>query len=117
MPNISNALVYDIYEERLESKNKSNYKKRVVGLTTGEKLFYLFSVIVCIFFCILIVSNYLKITQLSFAISKADMTLKELTRQNLLLEAEVKKLSSVENIRKFAENKGLKCNFLTVISP
>jgi cell division protein FtsL len=74
---------------------------------TGERLLYLFSVILCVALAVLVLSRYAKVSELNVAIQNTELEIEKVEKENLQLETEANKLRSVERIRKFAEQKGL----------
>lgn len=89
---------------------KKKKKPLLKGLPIGEKLLYLFSILVCVTLALTVISGYAKITELNVAIQKTENEIKQAQKVNLKLETEKKKLGSVERIREFAESKGLELN-------
>jgi cell division protein FtsL len=82
-------------------------KPRLVGMPVGEKLLYLFSVVVCVALLLTVVSRFAKVTELNVAIHATELAIEKAQKENLQLETEKRKLESPERIRKFAESKGL----------
>lgn len=93
-------------------------RKRVLfrGVSVGEKLVYLFSVIICVALTVAVISQYAKVTELNIAMSQVEKEIDQTKKVNLQLETEKKKMESVERIRKFAESKGLELTTPQVIS-
>ncbi|MFC7442321.1 cell division protein FtsL [Laceyella putida] len=77
------------------------------AVTVGEKLLYLFSVVVCVALALVVLSKYAKVNELNVALEEAKTAVEEAHKVNFKLEAEKKKLEDVERIRKFAESNGL----------
>ena len=87
---------------------------------TGERLLYLFSIILCVALAVLVLSRYAKVSELNVAIQNTELEIQKVEKENLQLETEANKLRSVERIRKFAEQKGLELTapkYLPSISP
>ncbi|MGA8943202.1 MAG: cell division protein FtsL [Thermoactinomyces sp.] len=85
-------------------------KKRLAplkALPTGEKLLYLFTVIVCVAMAVIVLSRFAKVTELNVAIQNTEQEIKKAEKEIQQLETESSQLRSVERIRKFAEQKGL----------
>lgn len=99
-----------ISTERRQSDGLSNRPRTVQthGLTTGEKLLYLLSVVVCVALASFILSKYAELTVLNFSIQQMDRQIQELQETNQQLEIQKKQLSSDERIREYAVQKGMK---------
>lgn len=85
-------------------------KKRLAplkALPTGEKLLYLFTVIVCVALAVIVLSRFAKVSELNVAIQNTELEIQKVEKNIQKLEIESNKLKSVERIRKFAEQKGL----------
>lgn len=76
-------------------------------LTVGEKLLYLFSVVICVLLASIVLSKYAKVAELNVSIHQVTTQIDQTKKVNLQLETEKKKLGSVERVRKFAEDQGL----------
>jgi cell division protein FtsL len=87
--------------------NKKRAKSPSKALPVGEKMLYLFSVIVCVALAVSVLSRYAKATELNVAIRNTELEISKTQKENLQLESEIRKLRSVERIQQFAESKGL----------
>jgi len=92
-------------ETAVEKKRRRLLQAR--GLPAGEKLLYLFSVVVCVALAALVISQYAEVTELNVEIQKVEEETKRIQEINRQLEAEKNMLSSGERIRRFAEMKGM----------
>jgi cell division protein FtsL len=77
------------------------------GLTSGEKLVYLMSVVVCVVIASLVLSRHAMLTEINMEVQKLEREAAELTESNRQLSTEVDSLGSGERIRQFAEEKGM----------
>jgi cell division protein FtsL len=77
------------------------------ALSVGEKLLYLFSVILCVVMAVSVLSRYAKMTELNVGVRNTELEISQIQKENLQLQSEVRKLKSVERIQQFAESKGL----------
>ena len=78
------------------------------GLPMAEKLLYLVSVILCVFMASIILTRYAKVIELNAMIRETETKIEKTKEVNLQLESEKERLKSIERIRKFAEENGLK---------
>lgn len=100
------ALVFPVDKSKeLEQKGK-HPRLLSKGLPMGEKLLYLFSVILCVVLASIILTRYAKVTELNMAIREAEVKIETAKQVNLQLESEKEKLGNVERIRKYAEEQG-----------
>ncbi|MDN4594962.1 cell division protein FtsL [Polycladomyces subterraneus] len=99
-----------VVEERRRGTRQSKQPRteRAHGLTTGEKLLYLLSVVVCVALASVILSKYAELTALNLSSQQMDRQIRELQETNQQLEIQQKQLSSDERIREYAEQKGMK---------
>lgn len=81
----------------------------------GEKLLYLFSVIICVSLALIVISKYAIITELNLTIRNMEIRAQEVNKINLQLETQKEQLSSVEAIRNFAEKKGLELSLPKIL--
>lgn len=101
------ALVFPVEKPKDWGKpTKRSRKSLSKGLPMGEKLLYLFSVILCVALAAVILTRYAKVTELNMAIRETEIKIEKSKEVNLQLETEKSKLENVERIRKFAEEQG-----------
>ena len=86
-------------------------------LTVGEKLLYLFSVVICVLLALVVLSKYARVAELNVSIHHVAQQVDQTKKVNLQLESEKKKLGSVERVRKFAENQGLQLKGSKTLPP
>jgi cell division protein FtsL len=101
------AVAFQIPQTTPEVRPQKKPAPRPKGLPKGEKILYLFSVVVCVCLAAVVVSKYAEITELNVSIQQLDKQIQQAKEVNLQLETEKKKLGSVERIRKFAEENDL----------
>ncbi|MFC4076539.1 cell division protein FtsL [Salinithrix halophila] len=77
------------------------------GLPAGEKILYLFSVIICVALASLVLSRYAAVAELNVKLQKVEQETVQLQDTNQQLESEQKELKSGERIRRYAEDKGM----------
>lgn len=106
MENRGSAAKAAVFEEAAVKKKKRRLLQ-ARGLPAGEKLLYLFSVVVCVALAVLVISQYAKVTELNMEIQKVEEEAKRIQEINRQLEAEKNMLSSGERIRRFAEMRGM----------
>ncbi|SFS49905.1 cell division protein FtsL [Marininema halotolerans] len=96
---------------QLESRpNKANQRERQPrkpGFPTGEKLLYLFSVIICVALALFVLSRYATVTELSMKQAKIEQETTQLKESIQDLESQQKELKSGERIRRYAEEHGM----------
>ncbi|MBN2908371.1 cell division protein FtsL [Polycladomyces sp. WAk] len=99
-----------VVENRRQSTRQSKRPRteRAHGLTTGEKLLYLLSVMVCVALASVILSKYAELTALNISAQQMDRQIRELQETNQQLEIQQKQLSSGERAREYAKQKGMK---------
>jgi cell division protein FtsL len=99
-----------VEEVRRQGTRDSSHPRMepVHGLTTGEKLLYLLSVVVCVALASVILSKYAELTALNLSAQQLDHRIQELQETNQQLEIQQKQLSSGERTREYAERKGMK---------
>lgn len=99
------ALAVPVKRKQAPVKAAKSLKKAY--LTVGEKLLYLFSVVICVLLASIVLSKYAKVAELNVSIHQVTTQIDQTKKVNLQLETEKKKLGSVERVRKFAEDRGL----------
>lgn len=96
-----------VEETHLQESPKKRIRPLIKGLSTGEKVLYLSSILVCAALAIAVVSQYAEVTELSVSIQKTENEIKRVKEVNLQLETEKKRLGSVDRIHRFAIENGL----------
>jgi cell division protein FtsL len=109
------AVAYQIPESTPKTHTQQRKKKIFKGLPAGEKMLYLASVVVCFVFAVFIMTRYAHLTQLDVSIQQTEKQINRAKEVNLQLESEKMKLSSLEQIRQFAEQNDLQ--FIPTIQP
>ncbi|WP_124727715.1 hypothetical protein [Staphylospora marina] len=92
---------------RPEPKRNVKRKPLFKGLPVGEKLLYLSSVIIGVAMLSSVLSQHARVTELAVEIRQLDKQIEETERAKLKLETEKMQLTSPEQIRQFAESRGL----------
>ncbi|SHE62286.1 cell division protein FtsL [Seinonella peptonophila] len=101
------ALAYSV-EKQNQKKLKAGSKKAPrIALPVGEKLLYLFSIVVCVLLASVVLAKYAEVTALNVSIQEISTEVEKTKEVNLQLESEKKRLGSMERVRKFAEEQGL----------
>jgi cell division protein FtsL len=106
MENRGNAARAVSFEETA-ARQKRRRLSQAKGIPAGEKLLYLFSVVICVALATLVISRYAEVTELNVEIQKVEEEAKRIEEINRQLETEKKMLSSGERIRQFAEMRGM----------
>ncbi len=104
--NVAVAIKYKQPSTQKKPKPKKSQIK-IVGLTTSEKVLYLFSVVVCAALSIGVLSMYAEVTELNSSINEIETEIRKTKEVNLQLDTEKKQLESTERVRDFAEKNGL----------
>lgn len=103
------ALVFPVGKsEKWRQPRKRSRRILNKGLPMSEKLLYLASVILCVVLASIILTRYAKVTELSMAIRETELKIEKSQEVNLQLETEKEKLGSIDRIRQYAEEHGLK---------
>lgn len=103
------AFAFPVEKPKHKRKIQTRSKKRLhLELPVGEKLLYLFSVIVCVLLATVVVTNYAKVTELNVSIQQVNTEIQKTKEVNIQLDSKKKDLGSVERVRKFADDHGLK---------
>lgn len=102
--NVAVARPLEKSEKRVRAKKQ---RESHTAVTVGEKLLYLFSVIVCVILALLVLSKYARVNELNVALEETKTAVEEAHKVNFKLETEKKRLEDVERIRKFAESNGM----------
>ena len=101
------AIAFPYLKVEPKPQELKKIKPRVIrGFTAGEKLLYLFSVVLCAALASWIIAKSAHVTELEVSVQKLEKQIQEVKEANLQLESATKKLSSAERIRKFAEKSG-----------
>ncbi|RAL26009.1 hypothetical protein [Thermoflavimicrobium daqui] len=105
--NVAVALPFGQSTAATKPKQKRRPRLKVIGLTTGEKVLYLLSVLVGVLLALVVISKYAEVTELNASINQTDTEIRKVKEVNLQLDTEKKKLNNTERIRDFAEKNGL----------
>ncbi|SFJ04841.1 cell division protein FtsL [Thermoflavimicrobium dichotomicum] len=105
--NVAVALPYRQGSTATKPKQNRRPHFQVIGLTTGEKVLYLLSVVVCVALALAVLSQYAEVTELNASINQTETEIRKAKEVNLQLDTEKKKLENTERIRDFAEKNGL----------
>lgn len=97
-----------VFEER-------QAKPLLKGFPVGEKLLYLFSVLICVALALIVTSKHAKVAELNLGIQNMDTRVQEMNKMNVQLQTQKEQLSSIENIRTFAEHKGLELSLPKIL--
>lgn len=90
------------------TRKKRKVRQRIKRLPASEKILYLCSIIICVALAVVVVSRYAVVAELNVAIEKQSEAIQQTKEVNLQLESDIKELSSIERIREFAKEHGLK---------
>ncbi|SDW05784.1 cell division protein FtsL [Marininema mesophilum] len=94
-------------ESRPKKADQRERQPRKPGFPVGEKLLYLFSVVICVALALLVLSRYAAATELSMKLSKVEQEASQSQETIQELESQQKELKSGERIRRYAEDRGM----------
>lgn len=90
-------------------------ERRVKTLSSGEKLFYLGSLLGCIFSALFVLQGRVQLTDVNLKINKVEKQLVDTRQQNIQLNIEGKEANSYDNIQNFiAKHKLVKISSRTI---
>jgi cell division protein FtsL len=101
------SLAYQLPVSTPKTRTQPRPRRVIKGLPASEKVLYLVSTIICIMAAVFVMTRYAELTQLNVTIQQTESKINRAKEVNTQLESEKMKQSSLEQIRKFAEQNGL----------
>lgn len=99
------SVAYQLEQPDRVAQRKKMPQKR--GLSAGEKMLYLVSILIVVAVSTLILSRYAAMAELNLQASDIQRNIAQLQEENQQLESETKELMRPERIRRFAEDRGM----------
>ncbi|MXQ55359.1 hypothetical protein [Shimazuella alba] len=101
------SLAYQLPVSTPKTRTQIRSRRVIKGLPSSEKVLYLVSTIICIMAAVFVMTRYAQLTQLDVSIQQTESRINKTKEVNIQLDSEKIRLSSLEQIRKFAEQNGL----------
>ncbi|MCS1350617.1 cell division protein FtsL [Mechercharimyces sp. CAU 1602] len=99
--------VLDPLDHPSQQPTKKQRLAQVRGLPRGEKVLYLFSVLVCVALALTVLSRHATVNEWNVKIHKKQQQVEEAQQLNQDLVTDKKELTRIERIQQFARTQGM----------